>query len=388
MFSNNQYPQPSSGNPSQPQQLLEVFDELETYQRTQVKKLIPIEEQIFYSGVVEKINKNLVCQKRILVITNKSLYNIQPDDDGLIQNLIISLSPSSALKRKINIRKIFGITLSVNPQADKEQFIIHVTGEYDYRYNAGKKRERIIKTLMNLHWCQVKTPFVLFMKEDNDLAKYHVTEDDHKNHIDKRPKDGQILVTQDMMANGLSWLIANRYQFIQAPKPKPQPQFIQTQRPIIQNVITQTMKPIYTNQPLTKTYITTQPAIRIQPTIQVVQKVVPTTGIIVTNTVPTRQVVITTQQPRVIVTNPNMNYAMNAQMNTNIQPNMGNVQPQTYSPQQYIPQPTQNSNTQPQSSNNYQPDFIHNDLISSTHNNVNVTTNFESTLGNNNAKKY
>lgn len=378
MYSNYQQPSSDPYQSNQRQPVLEVFNELENYQQMQVKKLLPIEEQIYFSGVVEKVNKNLVAQRRILVITNKSLYNIQPDDDGLIPSLIISISPKSALKRKIDIKKIYGITISVDPRSDKGQFIIHVTDEYDYRYNAAQKLEKIVKTIMNIYWCNFGTPFVIYMKEEGDLAKYHTTEEDHKVRIDKRPKDGQMLVTKEMMNNGLNWLISNRGQFIKVAQPKPQPQFIQ-QQPI--------PKPIYTNQPLTMKVVN-QPTFRVQPV-----QVIPTTKVITINTAPitniaNRVVIATTTQPQYVMTNQRVNYTMAPQIPVTqiIQPqnNMMNVpQPQTYAPQNFapqsfVPQPVQEKPQQVPT--DYQPGLVSNDLINSSYQNVQVTTNFEATL--------
>ena len=105
-------------------------------------------ENIIFSDSIIKINKKLIEQNRILIITEKALYNFK----------------EKTLKRRLPIKDIIGITTSKT----SNEFVIHGKGdEYDYHYKYPKKR-KIIQILAAAYYFNTngKLSFCL-VKEDN-----------------------------------------------------------------------------------------------------------------------------------------------------------------------------------------------------------------------------
>jgi len=200
-------PQPQYQNFGQP--LPEVYIELNTKQKAGVRNLVSPKEKIFYAGVVPKINQGGKVQERILVITNKTVYNIDPNE-GFFSGLALCSTPTFTVKRKIDINRINAITVSVNPTSEQQQFVIHVRGGHDYRYKGLKNRERIVKSFFNAHFANTLEPLVLFCREEIELAKFQTSEEDVKAKKSKRPQGEHILVTPENAAKGLEWMIFNR----------------------------------------------------------------------------------------------------------------------------------------------------------------------------------
>jgi hypothetical protein len=71
---------------------------------------------------VTKINRKDKPQERILVVTNKAVYN---------------LSKSKKLKRRIDVTKVDAITVSTM----SDEWVIHSFAEYDYRIACARKAE-------------------------------------------------------------------------------------------------------------------------------------------------------------------------------------------------------------------------------------------------------
>lgn len=67
------------------------------------------------------------------MITNQNVYNLKIPD--AFNNFFGKIFTSAILRRKINLKKIFGLTLSKN----SFEFVIHVPEEYDYRYSSLDK---------------------------------------------------------------------------------------------------------------------------------------------------------------------------------------------------------------------------------------------------------
>jgi len=187
------------------------YDEIDVRNRPESKSFLQEDEEVLFSGVVQKINKHKVSQKRILVITNKYLYNIVPNND-LLKSITHWIAPSSALKRKINVSKINEITLSTHPLS--EQFIIHVEGEYDYRYAGVGKRDKILEAIMHAYFSQGNSLFSIYLKESEDLAAFHTTDDDFKAKIIKRPSLGKVIVTPQLLQKGLDYIIDKKDAFM------------------------------------------------------------------------------------------------------------------------------------------------------------------------------
>jgi len=202
-----QQPQPQYQNPGQV--LPEVYIELNTKQKAGVRNLVNPKEKIFFAGVVPKINQAGKVQDRILVITNKTVYNIDPNE-GFFSGLALCSNPTFTVKRKIDLSRVNAITVSVNPTSEQHQFVIHVRGGHDYRFKGLQNRERIVKSLFNAHFTNTLEPLVLFCRDEAELAKFQTSEEDVKAKKTKRPQGEHILVTPEHAAKGLEWIIFNR----------------------------------------------------------------------------------------------------------------------------------------------------------------------------------
>jgi len=92
----------------------------------------PLPEIVKFSDFVMKINKREKEQTRVLLITNKAVYNLMPNNYG-------------KCKRRIAIDEIGSITGS----SISDEFVLHVPAEYDYRFKSAKK-EVICKVIQDL----------------------------------------------------------------------------------------------------------------------------------------------------------------------------------------------------------------------------------------------
>jgi len=87
------------------------------------------DSKVVFSEVVNKVNKRLKIQERILVMTDKAVYNF-------VKLKKPKKGQNYELKRRIEMRGINGI--SVSKLADNF-FVIHVPAEYDYVYETANK---------------------------------------------------------------------------------------------------------------------------------------------------------------------------------------------------------------------------------------------------------
>lgn len=83
---------------------------------------------MLYSSHIDKINRKGKTQKRVLLVTNRAMYNIMPS--------------LSVCKRRIPLQLVTAVTLS----SVSNQFILHVPSEYDYHYSDAAK-EAIMETV-------------------------------------------------------------------------------------------------------------------------------------------------------------------------------------------------------------------------------------------------
>eukprot|EP01084_Bolivina_argentea_P244751 409952_1 len=95
----------------------------------------PMPEHVILSTKLWKINRKGKSQKRILLITNKAIYNIKPNKLNTCQ-------------RRIMLEAVASITSSKS-----DEFTINITSEYDYRYKPlnTTQKQHIIKTVTSLY---------------------------------------------------------------------------------------------------------------------------------------------------------------------------------------------------------------------------------------------
>lgn len=176
----------------------------------EVLELFEKGEEVLFSCIVKKINKHRVSQRRVLVVTNKYLYNICLGN--ILTNLTRLLTHKSILRRKINIEKISEITLSTHPSS--EQFIIHVEGEYDYRFNGGGNRDQIIQSICRMYFGRSNKFFTFNLNNAQDLKDFQTTDDDLRAHVDRRQRHGKIYVKLDIIEKGIDYIISNKDLFL------------------------------------------------------------------------------------------------------------------------------------------------------------------------------
>lgn len=96
----------------------------------------PNPEIIELSTKLLKINRKGKEQQRVLMLTNKAIYNIKPNKLGSCQRRII-----------------MGAVASITSALKSQEFTINVPTEYDYRYKASDhtQKNEIIQSLCQLY---------------------------------------------------------------------------------------------------------------------------------------------------------------------------------------------------------------------------------------------
>ena len=139
-------------------------------------------EKIIFCDSLIKINKKLVEQKRILIITQKALYNFK----------------EKTLKRRLQIKDIFGLTTSKN----SEEFVIHGEGgEYDYHYKYQNKR-KIIQILAAVYYSEKSRKLNFSLVKDENLHNYVTLINDKKKDKNKSKINNNFLVDIDTYLYG------------------------------------------------------------------------------------------------------------------------------------------------------------------------------------------
>jgi serine/threonine protein kinase len=82
----------------------------------------PAPEVVVYSAKVTKVNKRKKAQPRVLLITDKAIYNLMPGD-------------YSKCRRRIDLESLGSVTYSTT----SDEFVLHVPTEYDYRFKSADK---------------------------------------------------------------------------------------------------------------------------------------------------------------------------------------------------------------------------------------------------------
>jgi len=109
------------------------FDQPKPRSRDDISALMAkIHEVIIYSDFVTKLNRVGKRQKRVLVITNKAIYNFLP-------------RKYTKWKRRILLKDINAVTTT-----GVGEFVLHVPTEYDYRYHSVG-REKLLTCLLQVY---------------------------------------------------------------------------------------------------------------------------------------------------------------------------------------------------------------------------------------------
>ncbi|KAG2393751.1 hypothetical protein C9374_007282 [Naegleria lovaniensis] len=160
-------------------------DYLPNYYNKLVQQLLQKngDTQLLFASEVLKINKSLKTQKRIMIITDKHIYNIDPQE--------------FKVKRIIDLDEIEGASMS--PFAD-DNFCLHVPSSYDYLYDSDKKTE-ILDVLSNaiMKKAQKKLPINIadtfsFSPSGNDVVNINFVEDSNANETFIEPHNNNLVV--------------------------------------------------------------------------------------------------------------------------------------------------------------------------------------------------
>ena len=122
-------------------------------------------EKIIFSDSIIKINKKLVEQKRMLIITDQALYNFK----------------ENSLRRRIPVKNIKAITASKT----SDEFVIHgESSEYDYHYKYKNKR-KIIQILAATYYLATSRSLNFALVKEDKLAEYVTVENEKKKDKNK-----------------------------------------------------------------------------------------------------------------------------------------------------------------------------------------------------------
>ena len=92
-------------------------------------------------------------------MTTKAVYNINRQE--VLVNIISAFHGPFAIRRKIDVSKLSGITVSEL----SSEFVIHVRSEYDYRFGSPTKRNRILSTICHAYYLNVRAqPLAFFFR--------------------------------------------------------------------------------------------------------------------------------------------------------------------------------------------------------------------------------
>eukprot|EP00347_Sterkiella_histriomuscorum_P002890 403366400 len=89
-------------------------------------------DEVYLSCGLQKYNRYGIKQQRTLLITNMHLFNLS----------------KQKINRRIDLFKVDGFTISEDQSSS--EFIIHVSGEYDYRYISQNLRDVIASTIRKI----------------------------------------------------------------------------------------------------------------------------------------------------------------------------------------------------------------------------------------------
>ncbi|CAD8098559.1 unnamed protein product [Paramecium sonneborni] len=172
------------------------FDREKCSKDSRILSILETGEQILLSTCLWKFSHINKQQERILVITNKNLYNITPQ--STLVNFFSKVVSSVRVKRKIAIQQVDGITIS----KCGFEFVIHVPDEYDYRYSSLDFREKILFILSDAYNKLLNKNLKIYLTDDLTLIPHTKTKVDAKKGIQKMHRnhlniDPQSLVNYD-----------------------------------------------------------------------------------------------------------------------------------------------------------------------------------------------
>lgn len=121
------------------------------------------DELIEFSSTIDKINRYGMSQERIMIVTDKAIYNLK----------------KRSLKRRIAISSIRGISLS----KFSNEFVIHCNDlEYDYQYISERKK-KIIELVAKYYYIEKSSELKLYELETRSLSTFVTTKKEKQKDI-------------------------------------------------------------------------------------------------------------------------------------------------------------------------------------------------------------
>jgi serum/glucocorticoid-regulated kinase 2 len=122
-------------------------------------------ERVFYSCLITKYNDLGIRQERSLVLTDMAMYNLK----------------KTAIQRRIPYDKLECITKSKL----SSEFVLHIKGEYDYRFLSFNRRTEIIEKILHI-MCEVKKLCTAFKIYEVDLINLNTVMTTHTQFKNKK----------------------------------------------------------------------------------------------------------------------------------------------------------------------------------------------------------
>jgi len=143
------------------------------------------DEVVQFSAELKKINDYGKAQARILLLTNKRVYNLS----------------GKKIKRAIKISDITAMTKNNNEKS--LQFIIHVSSESDYRFKVDtlKMRDCIFSILKQNFASITKKNLPVYGVQEADLKEYHTVKSDVKKGFCRIPQESCRLKSEDVIVD-------------------------------------------------------------------------------------------------------------------------------------------------------------------------------------------
>jgi len=122
----------------------------------------PDSEKVQLSLSLIKINRKGKEQQRVMLITDKAIYNLMPKD-------------YSKCRRRIRLENVASVTFSTS----SNEFAIHVPEEYDYRFKApdGTAKHQVSEILATAYQKKVKSKLRIQQTDQGELNDITVTKD-------------------------------------------------------------------------------------------------------------------------------------------------------------------------------------------------------------------
>ena len=124
-----------------------------------------------YADRHQKKNRFGFLQERVIVITDRAVYNIK----------------GKTLKRQFLIDDLVGLTKTAKPSRDLTTFTLHHQSQHDYNLFHEFNRELFISILQKAYYHRKGSNLPIYIVQTDDLIKYTTTKSDLKKSKSKHP---------------------------------------------------------------------------------------------------------------------------------------------------------------------------------------------------------